>query len=145
MKKRIIYTLLFLMTAGWLIADDLPFLHMALDRKNTQHIQGLVTRKFSQGASLSRGGIRHEYFIEVHDLLHECSGTSRISEMDYKTINENDHIPLLRLNHLCLATIDIHSYTPPAMQFIPAGMVFLIALYHIALLIRDLLYRRPSL
>jgi hypothetical protein len=30
MKKRIIYTLLFLMAAGWLVKDDLPFLRMTL-------------------------------------------------------------------------------------------------------------------
>ncbi|MFH2124328.1 MAG: hypothetical protein ABIJ50_12700 [Pseudomonadota bacterium] len=144
MKKRIIYTLLFLMAAGWLVKDDLPFLRMTLDPKNTQLVQGQVTRKFSKGVGLSRGGIKRHYFIEFQDLRRECSGVSRISQEDYSAINENDQIPLRRLNHLCLATIDIHSYTAPALQFIPAGMVLLIALFSIIPLIRDLMRNRTT-
>jgi hypothetical protein len=143
MKKRIIYTLLFLMAAGWLVKDDLPFLRMTLDQKNTQLVQGQVTRKFSKGAGLSRGGIKRDYFIEVQGLRRECSGTSIISQEDYTAINENDQIPLRRLNDLCLATNDIHSYTAPALQFIPVGMVLLLALFSIIPLIRDLIRHRP--
>lgn len=143
MKKIIVYTLLFLMATGWLIADDLPFLRMTLHRKNTQLVQGLVTRKFSRGAGMSRGGFKRNYFVEVRDMPHECSGTSRISKEDYFSIDENDPITLMRLDSLCLAAIDIHTRTPPALQFLPAGMALLIALYHLTVLIRDLLRLQP--
>ncbi len=127
MKKRIVYTLFFLMATGWLIADDLPFLRMTLHRKNTQLVQGLVSQKFSRGAGMSRSGFKCNYFIEVRDMPRECSGTSRISKEDYFSIDENDPITLMRLDSLCLAAIDIHTHIPPALQFLPAGMALLFA------------------
>jgi hypothetical protein len=144
MKKRIIYTLLFLMAAGWLVKDDLPFLRMTLDPKNTQLVQGQVTRKFSKAVSSRCRMVKRDYFIEVQDLRRECSGTSIISQEDYTAINENDQIPLRRLNDLCLATNDLHSHpsTAPALQFIPVGMVLLLALLYVIPLIRDLVRNR---
>jgi hypothetical protein len=145
MNKRIFYPLLFVAVAGWLVKDDLSFFRLALGWKNTQLVQGQVTRKFSRPQFLIRGIAKTHYFVEVTDLLHTCSGTSRISEATYNDLNSNDALPLRRLNQLCLATVDIHMYTPPVLQFIPAGITLLFACLQLALLVRDLLRERRAI
>ncbi len=144
MQKRIFYTLLFLAVAGWLIKDDLPFLRLALNWKNTQLVQGQVTRKFSRPQFAIRGVGKTHYFNEVQDLTHSCFGVSRISVTDFNALDVSDEIPLRRLGRLCLAANDIHMFTPPVLQFIPAGITLLFALFHLVLLIRDLLRSRRS-
>lgn len=142
MQKRIVYTLLFLVVAGWLVKDDISFLRMALDWKDTRIVQGQVTRKFSRPQFMIRGIGKTYYFIEVQDQTQSCSGISRISKTDADALSVGDIIPLRRLDRLCLSAKDIHMFTPPLLQFIPTVVTLLFALYHLALLIRDLLRKQ---